>query len=431
MKKSRIVADGDKLKSIRKKYGLKQDEISGNDITRNLISEIETGAANMTKKTAEIIIKNLKEMASKKGFKITETVEYLMENQIVQATKILDNYITELKKLLIFKDDSFIETLRDAKSFLADWNINEKATTIYEVAGDYFYIKNEMYESIMYYEKALTAVGKLRPSQELLQIFSKITKAYIHSGEYNKAIENTTFVIEHFDNLSSVDIIGFNYNRAWTYYLLKKYELALADIDKIEKLLNKNDTQTYFTILDTKAICLKKIERYDESIAIYRSLLDALNDNQLDKKLALHINITEAYMALSDQDRISKEFTIVQRELPYLNSDSQYEADIYFEVAKIYEYLDKKEEASKYYIKAKDVSKKKKNYVLLNSILYKLMNVTTMTENVDLIKDEVFKLSTKQDKLTDKLIYKLMNFYIANNNIDRVKEINNFALQFN
>lgn len=38
MKKDIVVADSDKLKAIRIKYDLKQDEISGKDITRNLIS---------------------------------------------------------------------------------------------------------------------------------------------------------------------------------------------------------------------------------------------------------------------------------------------------------------------------------------------------------------------------------------------------------
>ena len=54
-----VMTDGEKIKAIREKYNLKQEEISGKDITRNLISEIETNKANITKKTAEIIIKNL------------------------------------------------------------------------------------------------------------------------------------------------------------------------------------------------------------------------------------------------------------------------------------------------------------------------------------------------------------------------------------
>lgn len=425
------MTDGEKLRKIREKYKLKQSDVAGNDVTRNLLSEIETGKAVITKNTAEVIIKNLKEFGKKHNFKVDETVEYLMENTLVQATKILDDYIAKLKKLLITKGEDFAGTLKEAKSFLADWDINDKMASIYELAGDYYYINNDMYESIMYYEKALTAIGKLVPSDELLQVFFKITKAYMHAGNYDKAVENYTFVIDHFDNLSSKYIVNFMYNRAYSYSLLNKYELAIRDINKIEDLVDKDDIQKYFKVFDTKAICLKEIKRYDEAINLYRSVLNILNDEQINKKIALHINITEAYMALNNLDKVNSEFSIVQKELPYLDNNSEYEEDIYFEVGRIYEYLKSLEEASKYYNKAKDIANKKKNYVLLNMVLYKLINIATNNEKVDLIKNEVFKLSTKQDKLMNNLIHKLIDFYINNNNITKIKEINDFALQFN
>lgn len=429
MEKSRIIADGDKLRAIRKKYGLKQDEISGNDITRNLISEIETGAANITKKTAEIIIKNLKEMASKKGFKVTETVEYLMENQVVQATKILDNYITKLKRLLISKDDSFIETLKTAKSFLADWNINEKAITIYEVAGDYFYIQNEMYESIMYYEKALTAVGKLVPSQELLQIFSKILAAYIHAGNYDKAIENATFVIEHFDNLATKDLFHFAYNRAWTYYLIRKYELALAYIDKLEKVANKEDKQNYFILLDTKAVCFCETKRYEEALRIYNTLLNILDDSDLNEKIIVHINIAETYLAQLEKDKAAAAFKIVQDELPFLESSKQ-EANIYFEVGNIFRNLGDAAQAYNYYNKAVNIAKAKKNYVLLNTVLETMLENTNNIDIVNNIKNEALTLVAKQEKIYAKLIHKLLVFYADNNDINSIREISSFTLKF-
>lgn|GEM_PF-2269014 len=429
--RSTVVTDGEKLRKIREKYKLKQSDVAGNDVTRNLLSEIETGKAVITKNTAEVIIKNLKEFGRKHNFKVNETVEYLMENTLVQATKILDDYIARLKELLISKGESFAETLKEAKNFLADWNINDKMASIYELAGDYYYINNDVYESIMYYEKALTAIGKLVASDELLKIFSNIVKAYIFVGDYDKAIESSTFVIEHFDNLLSDNTIKFVYNRAYSYSLLNKYELAIRDINKIEDLVDKDDIQKYFKVFDTKAVCLKEVKRYDEAVNLYKSILNILNDENMDKKIALHINITEAYMALNNLDKINSEFSIVQKELPYLDNNSEYEEDIYFEVGRIYEYLKSLEEASKYYNKAKDIANKKKNYVLLNKVLYKLINIATNNEKVDLIKNEVFKLSTKQDKLMSNLIHKLIDFYISNNNITRIKEINDFALQFN
>lgn len=429
MKKDRVITDGEKLRAIRKKYNLKQEEVAGNDITRNLLSEIETGKAAITKKTAEVIIRNLTRLSEKKKFKVTETVEYLIENQLIQATKILDNYILELKKLLISKDGSFIETLKAAKSFLANWNINKKMASIYEIAGDYYYIQNEMYESIMYYEKALTAIGKLLPSNELLQVFFKIIKAYIHVGNYDKAIESFTFVIENFDDLSEEDVFKFTYNRAYVYYLLKKYELALSDIDKIESYVNESGAEDYFLLLDTKAACFYRIGHYEEALNVYNKLLYSLDKSNLDRKLVIYVNITETYLAQCENKKATTVFKKVQNELPFLNN-STYEADIYYEVGNIYKDLSNADEAYKYYNKALNAAKEKKDYILLNTVFETMLENTNDVDIMSLIKDEVFTLITKQEKLSEKLIHKLLIFYANNNDIKSVKEISSFALKF-
>lgn len=428
--KSTVVTDGEKLRAIRDKYKLKQSDVAGKDITRNLLSEIETGKAVITKNTAEIIIKNLKEIGRKRKLKIDETVEYLMENTVVQATKILDKYIAQLKKLLISKDDSFVETLKIAKSFLADWDINEKAALIYEVSGDYYYINNQMYESIMYYEKALTAIGKLIPSDELLQVFFKITKAYVHVGNYDKAIENFTFVIDHFESLSLENTVRFVYNRAYTYYLLSKYELAIKDIEKLENLLNKSDMQIYFKILGTKAVCLHELKKYDEALKLYNKLLDMLSSERIDKKLVTYVNITELYLAISDKDKAANTLLEVKKELPFLNNDSSYEANIYFELGKICKELNNIREANEYYNKGLEAAKKKKDYVLACDILCELIDSEENVENINSIKNQVFVISAKRGKLDYKLIHKLISFYVTNNDIFKIDEINNFAFQF-
>ncbi|MCD2346292.1 helix-turn-helix transcriptional regulator [Clostridium guangxiense] len=428
--KSTVVTDGEKLRAIRDRYKLKQSDIAGKDITRNLLSEIETGKAIITKNTAEIIIKNLKEIGRKRNLKIDETVEYLMENTLVQATKILDDYIAKLKELLISKGEGFTQTLKEAKSFLADWDISDKMASIYELAGDYYYINNEMYESIMYYEKAVTAIGKLVVSDQLLQVFSNIVKAYILVGDYDKAIESSTFVIEHFDNLSSEYIVKFMYNRAYGYSLLNKYELAIRDIDKIENLVSKDDIQKYFMVFDTKAVCLHESRKYDEALKLYNKILDVLGSEYIDKKLAVYVNMTELYLATAVRDKANSTLSIIEKEIPFLDSNSSYEVNILFDLGKIYKELGNMEEANKYYNKGLDAARKKKDYVFACDILYELIDNAESIESVNDIKNKVFVISAKQGKLDYKLIHKLISFYIANNNIFKIDEINKFALQF-
>lgn len=428
--RSTVVTDGQKLRKIREKYRLKQSDVAGSDITRNLLSEIETGKAVITKNTAEIIIKNLKEFGRKHNFKVDETVEYLMENTLIQATKILDDYIAKLKKLLIDKGEGFTQTLKEAKSFLGDWDISDKMASIYELAGDYYYINNELYESIMYYEKALTAIGKLVVSDQLLQVFSKIVTAYILVSDYDKSVESSTFVVDHFDDLSSEYIVKFMYNRAYSYYLLNKYELAIRDITEIENLVSKDDLQRYFMVFDTKAVCLHESKKYDEALKLYNRILDVLGSEYIDKKLVVYVNMTELYLATAAKDKANSTLSIIEKEIPFLDSNSSYEVNILFDLGNIYKKLGNVEQSDKYYNKGLDAANKKKDYVFACKILCELIDNAKSIESVNNIKNQVFVISAKQGKLDYKLIHKLISFYVANNDLLKIDEINKFVLQF-
>lgn len=59
-----IITQGTKLRLLRVNLGLKQEALSGNDITRNLISMIETDKATLTPKALAIIIENLRKNLS-------------------------------------------------------------------------------------------------------------------------------------------------------------------------------------------------------------------------------------------------------------------------------------------------------------------------------------------------------------------------------
>lgn len=426
----KILSQGDKIKLLRKKYNLKQEEIAGSDITRNLISEIETNKANLTKSTAEAVLKNSTIIGDKRRFKVDETVEYLMETENEQASKILDKHIDELKTVMVYKDNSFIDMLKEVESFLIKWDLTDKKIAIYELAGDYFCMQNELNKSIVYYEKALAVVGKLFPTKELLNILHKLCRTYGNAGRYDESISCCDFALNHFQDLSEKDTIYFVYNRAYDFYLLKSFEKALANIRMIDGMLNKTDMRTYFAVLDTKAVCLHEAHHYDEALELYNHLLEVLSDEQIDKRLVVHVNMADLYIALSDEARANDILNIIKQEISFMDHSSIYKANVYFEIGKINRDLHDLKEANKYYLKALEVSKKQKNYVIAVNILCELIDCTDNIENMDTIKNEVLIISAKQGKLPNKLIYKLISFYVVNKDISKVNDINNFALQF-
>lgn len=425
-----ILSQGEKIRLLRKKYNLKQEEIAGSDITRNLISEIETNKANLTRNAAEAVLKNVQVIADRRHFQVDETVEYLLETETEQASKILDKYINELKTVTVYKDNSFLDMLKEAEGFLIKWDLIDKKIAIYELAGDYFCMQNELNKSIVYYEKALAVIGKLFPTEELLNILHKLCRTYGNAGRYDESIGCCDFALDHFEDLSEKDIVYFVYNRAFTFVNLRNFERALAGIDKIEGMIDKDDAQRYFTILDTKAVCLYELKRYDEALKVYTKLLKTLDDKQIDKKIVMHINIAEIYIVLCETDKANVLLNQINKELPFINNSSCYKANIYYELGKIYKGYNDKVKAVGYYLKALEISKKQNDCVLIADILYELMDCENNSEKINSIKNEVFVILSKQNKLADKLVHKLINFYAINNDISKVVEINNFALQF-
>lgn len=432
MEKFIVLSDGDKLKEIRRRYALKQEEITGREITRNLISEIETNKASITKKTAEIVIKNLTALAKKRNFEVSETVDYLMENQVIQATKVLDNYIKELETLSISKDNSFMNALRDAESFLIEWDIKDKKLRIYELAGDYFCNNNEMYKSAVYYEKALALLSRVFLDRELLPLSRKLSTVYEYIGDYKKSIECCEFALSHFSDMSKEYKIVFRYNVSLAYKDINNLQSALHNINIAETLVDKDDTEKLFNILTNKANYLYKLKSYKESIDLNNKILRLINKKDIEKQLLTHINIISNYIALEMKEDVINALEFLIENLSGIGNDSLYIADIYFEVGKIYEYVNNLEELEKFYLKALDFSEKHKDYVLESNILSNLVDFYIKCNNVKMmesIKNKIFALFNKQGYLNGALMYKLFYFYSNNNKI--IKELSIFALQFN
>lgn len=178
-----ILPTGVKLKKLREKYKLNQDDLAGNEITRNLISQIEHGKARLTRHAAEIMFKNLQGICNNRDIETDEDIEYLLEDEESQANKILDRYITELKDLSVYKDGMFQNKLDEVENFTVNWNIIDKKIIIFELAGDYFFNTNDLHNSCMYYEKAKALMDNTIYSDNLISIFTKIVHGVFLYGQ--------------------------------------------------------------------------------------------------------------------------------------------------------------------------------------------------------------------------------------------------------
>lgn len=94
-----IVTQGQRIREIRKKLNLKQEDLSGDIITRNLISMIETDKASLTTKAAEVIYDNFKRAVNGKNFGTDLKIDEIFITEEDQAKKSIMIFLNILRLL--------------------------------------------------------------------------------------------------------------------------------------------------------------------------------------------------------------------------------------------------------------------------------------------------------------------------------------------
>ena len=82
-----LLTPGEKIKKIRKDFKIKQRDITGGKITRNLISLIENNRADLTVSTAGIIVSSINDICKKRDIDFKMTTDDLLKNNTIQADK--------------------------------------------------------------------------------------------------------------------------------------------------------------------------------------------------------------------------------------------------------------------------------------------------------------------------------------------------------
>lgn len=427
-----ILSPGDKIKKIRKKYGFNQEELAGTSITRNLISEIEHNKVRLTKSTADAIIKNINKLAKIRKIKLDISKEYLLENELSQASNILNDYIVKLRKCANSNDNDFPKLLKKCEDFLVDWNIKDKKIVVYEIAGDYFYSKKYFDKSILYYQKAFEAYDKVYYDIQLLRILRKMSKIYILLKKFNESIECYEFAMKHFKNIPKNYFEIFTYNSTICYEELGDYDKALKNLDKVDKLLDKKDSR-HCDILVNRSDCFLKMGNYKKALDICKVISQKLNEEEYDKKVINSINLTWLCIKTNNNDMLNKQLKILENDLMHVNKKNDGIDLVYFHVGKVFECLDKNEEAEKHYLEALKFSRKFQKYNLECKILDCLIDLYIKLndqEKIESIKNQIIALSNRELKIPNDLFYKLIMFYSKTVQNDKIFEMSNFALNF-
>lgn len=142
-----IKTQGQKIREIRKRHKIRQEYVTGNLVTRNLISMIENDKVNISKNTAKIVTENLNKYF--KENKIKDSVEM---SYILKTPK--DHLEEEINYILQRVEESPDLIENDLDELIIEFEYYFKRYELYGLGHEFFRGLGEKIYNLGYYEIA-------------------------------------------------------------------------------------------------------------------------------------------------------------------------------------------------------------------------------------------------------------------------------------
>ncbi len=273
-----ILSSGEKIKKLRQEIGLKQDELTDNQITRSLISMIENGKRSLSDDSAIIIAKKLNHYYKNLGRHISP--EYLLETETQQASKYILRQLEHLSSMVnnyLNYDPKYIEDAFSSLMALAmDWELPDECSEILIVRGNLNQRYFKYNESLLDYYNALEYYISVKDHEKIARLYGLIGSCYLKQFHVEQALlyYNRAYTTALEKNISSIDNARKYslFNIALCYKKMKKYDMALQHIRSLMKLKNiEEDLMDQITLLEASIYCL--MNNYEKSLKHYQGLL--------------------------------------------------------------------------------------------------------------------------------------------------------------
>ncbi|SHH45041.1 Helix-turn-helix domain-containing protein [Caloranaerobacter azorensis DSM 13643] len=305
-----ILPTNEKIRAIRKFLKINQKELAGDNIDRSLISYIENGKVKLSNETAKILASNLSRILKEKNLNYQVDADYLLADEKKQASYRLNTIIEILKNMMKDSTDEFLTKFYMAEELLRKWDIPSKKAAIYDLAGDYFFNKLNYYRSEFYYMMALGNYFRLNDYRNLVKVCTKIVRCLIKRGEYEEAISLNDYamsIIEDFKILDSDFKERILFNNSLALFKMELYEESLNCLDKLILEFDISEESKHMDILLLKANIYNLIGKLEESLEIYKQLLElAKQSSNLERMAIAYNNIGAIYHRLNNIEQSIK-----------------------------------------------------------------------------------------------------------------------------
>lgn len=274
----RVLSTGEKIRQLRMGIGLKQGDISNEEITRSLISMIENNKRNLTFNTAKVIAAALNKYYVNLGKEITP--DLLLESEVEQAQRIIRERLNEMQQLLdkpaAGTESQVYQSFQKLIDFAQEWKLDEMVAELYEARGRYHYKTYQYNEALKDFFNAQEYHLKRENYHRVASIYNLIgiSLYQLNSPEqailyYEKAYDTiVTHQTSNYDKLKPIVLV----NKALSYSKIKRYDMTFNTIKEFKESY-RNEDHYYYEILLIEANAYFDINNYQKAEKLYNKLI--------------------------------------------------------------------------------------------------------------------------------------------------------------
>ncbi|EOD00798.1 helix-turn-helix transcriptional regulator [Caldisalinibacter kiritimatiensis] len=289
-----------KLRAIRKHLKVNQEQVTGGQVDRSLISYIESGKVKLTRSTAEIIAQSLKKIIEEKELDFEIDADYLLADEKQQIEYQLDTFISKLKDYLYTDYIKFEQELINAKEKLNICELSKRKAKIYELGGDYFYNISKFVESNSHYMRALENYIKIGDIKNTALLNTKLGRCALKTERFEESINYNNYALALLKANSIKDLsieTRVLFNNSLANYKIGNYDEALRLINLLSNNYTKISMEKYLDILLLKGNIFTSKKNFEEAIDVFKEILRISNQKSNKKMKAIaYKNIGETYI---------------------------------------------------------------------------------------------------------------------------------------
>ncbi|WBW98974.1 helix-turn-helix domain-containing protein [Oceanirhabdus sp. W0125-5] len=427
-----IITQGERVRDIRKRLKLKQEDLSGDIITRNLISMIETDKASLTPKAAEVIHDNLKSYIKERNITANINIDEIFITEEDQAKQIYENFLKYIEEVGVEAESLLSEMI----SIINKYELNYMKVYIYGNLARAFRVIRDINTACSYYQMAIEFV---KMSSINCDYYGKLMTGLTHCqnrlGKFEDGIrvcDNIVIAIDK-DYLKKI-----KYNKILMLKRSEKYSECLSEIQKFENdfQLGIDDVGLNINIKTIKANCYRAQGYFNKALKIYKETLEDIKECEeyLSNKILIMSNIMEVTTLLEDDyDEYLKQLVIEIENNRVKFEENYFAAEIYKWIAHSFENKkdeDSMKQAYEYTLKSLDLAVKFKNMDIIDYDLNKLIEYITQVEEctIEVVQKHILSLlQAKMIKSDSKVVMKLINFHMLNDNKEEAKKVVDFC----